>query len=118
MRASNYGFGSSLPFLAMTRLLSIALLASLLAGFAAAGTSGPHAEGWQAVVLSQTSGDSGGPMAGTGCGACAAMGACIASGPAQSAGIEISRLPPLQPSSQLSDQVRAPETAPPKRSSI
>jgi hypothetical protein len=102
----------------MTRLLSIALLASLLAGFAAAGTPGPHADDSRAVVLSQTSGDPGGPMTAMDCGACAAMGACIASGPAQSAVLGISRLPPLQPTSQLSDQVRAPDTAPPKRSSI
>jgi hypothetical protein len=101
----------------MTRLLSIALLASLL-GLAAAGTPGPTAQGGPAVVLSAASGDSGGPMAGTGCGACAAMGACIASAPAQSAGIETSRLPLVQPACELSDQLRAPETAPPKRSSI
>jgi hypothetical protein len=107
-----------LPDLAMTRLLSIVLLASFVAGSAAAGAPGLPAGGSQAVLLSQGSGDSDGPMAGTGCDACAAMGACIATGPVQAAGIEISRLQPLQPSSQLSDQVRAPETAPPKRSSI
>jgi hypothetical protein len=101
----------------MTRLLSIALLASIL-GLAVPGAAGPNAEGWKAVASSQASGDSGEPMAGTGCGACAAMGACIAPSGAQCDGIEVSRLPAEYLPSLLSDQLRAPETAPPKRSCI
>lgn len=101
---------------AMTRLLSILLLASLLGGFAARGIPAPHAQSSQAPMSSQTGGDSDGPMAAD-CVACAAMGACIASGPAQSAGPGISQLPPTQPSSRLSDQTCAPDTAPPKPSS-
>lgn len=100
---------------AMIRQLSLLLLVVLLAGFAASGMSAPHAQSTQAVVLSQTSGDSG-PMAAMACGACTATSACIASAPAQGAGLGISRLPPRQPASpQLSDQTCAPDTAPPKR---
>jgi hypothetical protein len=102
----------------MTRLLSIVLLASLLAGSAAAGAPGLHAGGSQTVLLTQGSADSDGPMAGTRCGACPATGACISSGSAYAAGVEVSRLSPLQPSSELSDLVRAPEAAPPKRFSV
>lgn len=103
----------------MTRLFSVLLLASLIAGFAAAGTPAPHAERAQAVVLSETSGNHpGGPMADMECGACAAMGACIASGPSQSAGPVVSGLPPRQSPFRSSNQAWAPDTAPPKPSSL
>lgn len=102
----------------MTRLLTILLLASFVAGLAKAGEPELHGAGSQAVMLSQASGDPDGPMTAMDCGVCAAMGACISSGPAPCAEPSISRLPLGQPSPQLSDQACAPDTAPPKRSSI
>jgi hypothetical protein len=90
-------------------------MASLLTGFADA--PAVHADD-QAVVSSQAGGDSDGAMNAMDCSACAAMGACIASRPALPASLCTSRLPPAQPSSHPFGQVRAPETAPPKPSSI
>jgi len=98
----------------MTRLLSILVLVSLLAGFAAGGAPSAHAAGAQAVALSQGGGASGGSMAG-GCSACPMMGACVAPGSAQSELPSASWLQSPQPSSHLADQTRAPDTAPPKR---
>lgn len=103
----------------MVRLLSIVLLASLLAGFASAGTPAPHAESAPGVVLSETSGNHpSGPMVAMDCGACAAMGACIDSASPQSAGPAVAQLPPRQSLFRPSNQACAPDTAPPKSSSL
>lgn len=106
------------PGLTMARLLSIVLLASLIAGFASPGTPEARGATMQAVVSGEPGSSSGGSMAAMECGACAGMGACIASGPRQSAGPAISQLPPRQSSLRSSNQVWAPDAAPPKPSSL
>lgn len=105
------------PSETMSRLLSIVVLASLLAGFAGAPVS--HAADLAPiVVVSQPGGHSGGPMTAMDCGACCSMGACIASPAASAAGVHGDGLPPRQPSLELFGRISAPETAPPKPSSI
>jgi hypothetical protein len=102
----------------MTRLLSIALLASLLGLAAAGGAAGADVQDGQARAMSQIGADSGGSMAGTGCGACAAGCACTSADGLQAPETQMSWPPVVRPFSQLSDPIRAPETAPPKRSVI
>jgi hypothetical protein len=104
---------SGLP---MTRLLSIAVLASLLGLAAAGGAVGGDLQVPQALPMSQSGADPGGPMPGTGCGACAAGCACTSANGLQAPETQMSWPPVVRPSSQLSDPIRAPETAPPKRS--
>ena len=101
----------------MRTLLALVLVASLLAGLAG-GPGVSQAADSQAAVASQAGGHSGGPMTAMDCGACWAMGACIASPPAQHAGPAASGLPLRQPSHEISGRICAPETAPPRPSSL
>lgn len=118
VRLKTIGFRSVFRAHPMVRLLSIVLLASLLAAFVSAGTSATRAESSPGAALSQTRGNPGGSMAAMGCGACVAMGACIASAAPQSAGPAVAELPPRQSLFRRSNQACAPDTAPPKPSSL
>lgn len=106
----------------MTRLLSILLLASFLAGFGgggaqAAGLAAPQIVALQIVTPGEAGGHSDGRMA-MECPACPMMGACVAAASARFVPPDAAPLKVLQPSSQLSDSIRAPDTAPPKRSFV
>jgi hypothetical protein len=106
----------------MTRLLSILLLASFLAGLGgvgaqAADSARPQIVAPQMVVLGQAGGHSDGRMT-MDCPACPMMGACVASESAQFVPPDGTPLKVFQPSSQISDSIRAPDTAPPKSFSV
>lgn len=101
----------------MTRLLSILLLALLLSGFGAPGVPDADAAAPQNVVLGQGGGDPGGRMA-MGCPACPMMGACAAAESTQWTPPGPSSLKLSLTPSQTSDQIRAPDTAPPKPFSV
>lgn len=97
----------------MTRLLSIALLAALLAGSVASGTQGVQASPAELTLTSQSGGGSGMRMY-SGCAACPMPVACIATTPNNPFVSAPAWLQPLQPSHQHLDQIMAPDTAPPK----
>jgi hypothetical protein len=99
----------------MTRLLSIVLLTSLL-GLAAPGAAVVDVEAGQAIPMSQMGSDAGSSMTDKDCGACAAGCACTSAHALQAPGTETSWPPVGRHSLQFSDQIRAPQTAPPKRS--